>query len=385
VRKILIIIFSVICTLLFWDCTWLYADTFNGSAEVATTPDEKNNYILNLVILIRDGKFTVVGESSCSSVTVSVKNDGFEKLVKTTADVINDRFEWSTALSKFTSGSIYYVTVTDTEGHIANDTVTIPTPIESIEFADIKSNNLEVGKSVALNVKVTSSGEQNQTIKYYSSDNSVVTVTSSGKITGHKPGKVTITATCGNARADVELNIYVKTTKIELNESYITMQPNESFQINAKVFPEAAEQKCTYESTNENVITVNDSGKITAKESGVATVLVSNGDALETVTVIVNNAADAKSDDAVQTSGNSNVEEGHIENSQLAAMIHSSGSKEIVISNEDLRILDASALYMLKSENRNLVFDKETYVILINGREIVNPLLVSCWTYRLNI
>ncbi|MHB8126890.1 MAG: Ig-like domain-containing protein [Desulfitobacteriaceae bacterium] len=431
-------------------------DLGNTASNTVTIPKKEEDYTLNLAVLTSGGYLTVAGESSCAEVNISIKNGRFKEVQTSTVAVSNGRFEWRKSLSNFTPEEPYHITVTDTEGHAATDTatipdtytltvtatakddnlkvvgesssseviiaikdsnlsnvqkrnvsvknkryvwneslthykedetykiivtdpddhtatveITIPITVKSIEFGDYEKK-LEVEKSLSLTTTVMPSGAENQTVKYTSSDDRIAAVSSSGKVTAHNTGKVTITATCGSASVNAEFTVYIKTLKLEANANYLTMLPEDTFQISTEILPITAEQKCTYTSTNENVLSVTPEGRITAKKSGVASVILSNGDVEGIITVIVNGGHDDKMGTSFRSS-NSDTSKEHIESSQLASIIHDKDAKEIILNNTDLKLIDASALCLLKDENKNLIVEKETYLIMIKGQAIVNP------------
>ncbi|SFH02126.1 Ig-like domain (group 2) [Desulfotomaculum arcticum] len=342
------------------------------TSDTVIIPVKDDIYTLTVSVSTKDGELKIVGESSAKSVKINIKDANLRDVFKGSESVKNGRYIWSQSLSKYKEDETYKVIITDKDEHTVTEQMTIPISVKSIEFGDFEKK-LEVGKSLSLTTTVMPTKAQDQTVKYFSSNENVATVSSSGKVTSHSAGPVIITASSGNASADAELTVYIKTIKIKLNENFLTLLPNKTFQISTLVLPKTAEQKCTYTSTNENVIIADASGVITAKNPGVASVIVSNGDASEIITAVVNNDSDRELGGSLSSYSNYNAETENIKNSQLASMIQNNASKEIVLNNTDLSLLDSSTLCMLKNENKNLIIEKGKYLILIQGRAIANP------------
>ena len=80
----------------------------------------------------------------------------------------------------------------------------------------------------------------------------------------------------------------VATKNLVVNEDYLIMKPGQSFSLKAKVTPEEASQAVTYQSSDMEIATVSADGVVTAKKCGSTSVIVSNGDANISVSVIVN-------------------------------------------------------------------------------------------------
>lgn len=347
-------------------------DKGHTASDTVAIPAKEDVYTLTVSVSTKDGVLKIIGESSANSVNINIKDSNFKDVHKGSTSVNNGIYVWSESLSNYKEDETYKVIVTDKDKHTATEQVTIPISVKGIEFGDFEKK-LEVGKSLTITTTVLPSGAQNQTVKYSSSNDNIATVSSSGKVTGHSAGQVIITASCGNVSAEVKLTVYIKTLKIEVNKNYLTMRLNETFQINAEAIPKTAEQKCTFTSTNERVATVTASGKITAKGSGVTSVIVSNGDTETIVTVVVNDGSNGKTGSSLGSYNKFNTKTQHIENSQLSSMIHNNATKEVVLINTDLSLVDSSALCMLKNENKNLIIDQGKYLILIKGIAIANP------------
>lgn len=347
--------------------------TGHTSSETVTIPKEdiKDEYTLTLMITAKDGNLKIAGESSENRISVIVKNDSFTKVTQKGIDIKSGRYSWNQSVSNFEENMTYTVTVTDNKDHTTTDTVTIPVTVKNIEFGDFEKK-VEAGKTLSITATVLPSTASNQTVTYTSSDENIATISASGRLTGKSPGKVTIKASAGSADVSVEITVYNKTSGINLNENYLTLRPNETFQIEADIYPKTAVQKCRFTSTNTKVVGVSETGLVKAVKEGIASIIVSNGDAESIMSVVVTDL-EGNSVSYWGRSVNSYSVAEHLESSQLAQKIHGNNAKTLVLNSTDLKNIDPSALLMLKNEDKNLVIDNERYVMMIKGNEIINP------------
>lgn len=120
----------------------------------------------------------------------------------------------------------------------------------------------------------------NKSITFSSSNPKVLTVSSSGKVTGISSGKATITAKANNGvNAEIEIAVYSSVTDILLSTNTVRVQKDGNFKINAEVLPEDADNKnIEYKSENELIAKVNNTGIITGISEGTTRVIVSAED-----------------------------------------------------------------------------------------------------------
>lgn len=136
----------------------------------------------------------------------------------------------------------------------------------------------KVKKSYSFKAVVTPSNAdaKNAKVTWTSSNKKIATVTSKGKVTIKKTGKVTITAkTADGRKATVKLNATkkaVKVTKLTITGSK-TMKVKEKQTLKLKIAPATADnRKVTWKSSNKKVATVNSKGVVTAKKKGKVTI-----------------------------------------------------------------------------------------------------------------
>lgn len=226
--------------------------------------------------------------------------------------------------------------------------------VKDIEISDYEKE-LNVGSTLNLTVTVLPADATDSTVTYKSSNLEIATVNSSGEVKGIASGNVVIYASAGNITKEAHIRVKVATTGIQLNSDYQVMKPSETFQIKASVQPVEAESKIIYKSTNEKVATVSSKGVVTAKVCGSAAIIVTNGEAHVSVSVIVNENGVA----------NEQMEE-PVENKQEGGLLPEKVTvhKYAVISKEMLKEL-------YETEKR-LTIQGDGYTIYLDGKDIVN-------------
>ncbi len=175
------------------------------------------------------------------------------------------------------------ITATTKEGHYDRCTVEVEEPIRVTGvYLDKTSVTMEEGDVEYLEATVRPSNAANQNITWKSSNTSVATVSASGKVTAKSPGRTTITVTTedGKYTATCAVEVaYYPVTRIYLNKTSLNIDEGDTETITATVYPDnATNPSVTWTSSNTAVATVSQTGKITAKKGGTATITVTADD-----------------------------------------------------------------------------------------------------------
>lgn len=128
---------------------------------------------------------------------------------------------------------------------------------------------LQKGKTFLLNSKVT--GTKNK-VKWSSSNKSVVSVSSKGKLTARKAGQATITATVkvGSLSGKASCKVKVTEPSIKLNKTSLSLKVGQTTALKATTKNTAG--KISWKSSKSSVASVSSSGTITAKKAGTTTI-----------------------------------------------------------------------------------------------------------------
>ena len=176
---------------------------------------------------------------------------------------------------KVTAKKAGTATITATVGAFSkNCAVTVVVPIESVTISDADFTlNRGENKTVSATVNPSDTTED-RTIAWTSSDDSVATVDSNGKVIAVGAGDATITATAGGKSDTVDVTVVVPITEFKATETSMTILRKSSETIETTINPsDTTEDKTiTWSSSNTQVATVDESGKVTGVAEGTAVV-----------------------------------------------------------------------------------------------------------------
>ena len=161
-------------------------------------------------------------------------------------------------------------------------------PVSSVEL-DRSSLSLKKGDVYTLNATVKPDDATDKTVSWKSSNTSVATVDSNGKVKAIAGGSATITATAGGVSAKCSVTVSVPVTSVSLNKTSLNLMVGDTETLSATIYPsDATNKNVTWKSSNTSVATVQ-SGKVSAVGVGTAqiTVTTNNGSKKATCTVTV--------------------------------------------------------------------------------------------------
>ena len=137
---------------------------------------------------------------------------------------------------------------------------------------------LKKGSMTTLTAIISPENATRKTIIWSSSDDCVVSVDQSGKVTALNAGVATITAQVGSLSAHCDVTVTVDATSVTLNKTSLTLEKGMSETLVATVEPEDATDKTIWwSSSDNNVVSVDQRGKVTALNAGVATITAQVG------------------------------------------------------------------------------------------------------------
>lgn len=135
-----------------------------------------------------------------------------------------------------------------------------------------------LGKNKSVTLKATVKGKKG-TVKWSSSNSSVATVSSKGKVTGKKRGTATITASLNGAKATCKVKVTIPVSKITLNKTTASLAKGKTVTLKATVSPSNAVKKTIkWTSSNSNIATVSSKGVVKGIAKGTATITAKSTD-----------------------------------------------------------------------------------------------------------
>ena len=168
-------------------------------------------------------------------------------------------------------------------------------PDATVAVTEVTLNKTELalkeGDFETLIATVKPDDATDKTVTWFTSDATIATVDNNGKVTAVKEGAVTITAKAGEKSATCSVSVsknVIAVTEITLNKTSLTLKEDESETLVATVKPDDATDKSVIWSTSDaNVATVDESGKVTAVKEGSASITAKAGEQSATCKVTV--------------------------------------------------------------------------------------------------
>lgn len=190
------------------------------------------------------------------------------------------------------------------------ETVVLPVAFGTDEAPAVTPETAATGESAETDEKVAKAAEK-LTIEWTSSDESVATVDETGTVTAVAAGEADVTASVKDAdiAASTHIKVVVTPTDVVAPESIDLVTNGENTKsLDAKLVPaDATDVKLAYESSDESIATVDETGKVTAVANGKCTITTyvvadaKDADASEPSAVAVEAADSEETDDSVAT------------------------------------------------------------------------------------
>ena len=190
------------------------------------------------------------------------------------------------------------------------EAVVLPVAFGTDEAPAVTPETAATGESAETDEKVAKAAEK-LTIEWTSSDESVATVDETGTVTAVAAGEADVTASVKDAdiAASTHIKVVVTPTDVVAPESIDLVTNGENTKsLDAKLVPaDATDVKLAYESSDESVATVDETGKVTAVANGECTITTyvvadaKDADASELSAVAVEAADSEETDDSVAT------------------------------------------------------------------------------------
>ena len=172
--------------------------------------------------------------------------------------------------------------IPDEERVSASVRVTVVRHADSIELT-AETDILWVGDSLTFGTKLLPEDTTDKTLAFTSSDESIATVDSDGRVTALSAGEtgastvvITAESACGSASSEYTFTVRQKVTDIEIPEETVVLKLGDSYTLEPTVLPENAFDKTVSYSSSDDKIISAEGGSITAVGTGTATVTISS-------------------------------------------------------------------------------------------------------------
>ena len=190
------------------------------------------------------------------------------------------------------------------------EAVVLPVAFGTDDAPAVTPETAATGENAETDEKVAKAAEK-LTIEWTSSDESVATVDETGTVTAVAAGEANVTASVKDAdiAASTHVKVVVTPTGVVAPESIDLVTNGENTKdLDAKLVPaDATDVKLAYESSDESVATVDETGKVTAVANGECTITTyvtaktEDAEASELSAVVVEAADSEEVDDSVAT------------------------------------------------------------------------------------
>lgn len=190
------------------------------------------------------------------------------------------------------------------------ESITLPVVYGTDDAPAVTPETVATGESAETDEKLAKAASK-LTVEWTSSDESVATVDENGTVTAVAAGEANVTASVKDAdiAASTHIKVVVTPTGVVAPESIDLVTNGENTKdLDAKLVPaDATDVKLAYESSDESVATVDETGKVTAVANGECTITTyviaktEDAEASELSAVVVEAADSEEVDDSVAT------------------------------------------------------------------------------------
>ena len=190
------------------------------------------------------------------------------------------------------------------------ESITLPVVYGTDDAPAVTPETAATGESAETDEKLAKAASK-LTVEWTSSDESVATVDETGTVTAVAAGEADVTASVKDAdiAASTHIKVVVTPTDVVAPESIDLVTNGENTKsLDAKLIPaDATDVKLAYESSDESIATVDETGKVTAVANGECTITTyviakaEDTDASEPSAVVVEAVDSEEADDSVAT------------------------------------------------------------------------------------
>ncbi len=266
-----------------------------GTATIIATTTDGSNLSATCQVTVTPQLATSI---TISQTTASIVVDKTLQLSATVtpSNTTNKAVTWSSSntgiatvssnglvTAKAVGSATITVTTADGSNKRATCQVTVTPQLATGVSLNKTSASIVVDKTLQLTATVTPSNTTNPAVTWKSSNTSIATVSSSGLVTAKAVGTATITVTTAdgsNKSATCAVTVTPQlATGVSLNKTTASIVVDNTLQLTATVSPSnTTNPAVTWSSSNTSIATVSNTGLVTAKAVGSATITVTTAD-----------------------------------------------------------------------------------------------------------
>ena len=185
-----------------------------------------------------------------------------------------------------TNSSIYTTATIIVNGSIV--------PVSSLSI-NATNTTMNPGETQTLTASIIPMNTTNKMVLWSSSNETIATITSNGRLTAISAGTVTITCISAQDQSKIQTvnitvntGVYIPVTSVSLDVLSLNMKVGETFSISATLMPvNASNTTVTWASSDNSIATIDNNGVVTALKSGTSTITCTSVDGSYVATCVV--------------------------------------------------------------------------------------------------
>ena len=309
---------------------------FLGLLIALSCTNEPDTIPVTNVILSSSSVELVEGDSFILEATISPSNATNTTVIWSTSNASVATVDRG-KIQAHNPGNAVITVTSDDGGRTATCNVTVIARVIPVTSISLNSSSLalRVGDQEALKATVLPEDATNKNVSWFSSNEGVATVSSTGTVFALAAGTsvICVKTEDGGFEAQCQVVVTVAVSGLTLDPAELTLDEGESKTITATITPsDATDQEVLWESSDTSVATV-DGGQVTGVKAGTAVITATTKDGGKTASCTVTVIAHAKSVSLNKTS--LRLEKGTSETLQATVLPENTTDKSIVWSSSD--------------------------------------------------
>ena len=161
---------------------------------------------------------------------------------------------------------------------------------------------IKTGQTAKLTAVVRPWNAEEQTILWSSTDEAIASVSQDGIVTAHEVGTVQISASCSDLSDQCSVTVVsstIPTESLELGITSLSVRSGGSATLSASISPTNSTDGILWSSSNEDILTIDQTGKVSAIKNGTAYITATSGKCTKCIPVLVHGALRLEQTDAL--------------------------------------------------------------------------------------